>query len=451
MLRAAGAVVTFAAVAAPTAPLAAAPPPPLGAESPVGAVALPPGQALDGGAHRSLPQPPTPAGVAPSPGPVQPVVPVMGGAQLPATVFAAYRKAETSLALSTPDCHLPWQLLAGIGQVESGQADGGRVDANGTTYTPILGPLLDGTGGNAAIPDSDGGKYGESTVWAQAVGPMQFIPSTWATWGADGNGDGVADPNNIWDAALAAGRYLCADGRDLAVPAQLDQAVLGYNHSDDYLRTVKSWMTFFQTGVSTSPDSPALPGPVLLPTGPASPLVPGPAFGASPSPSPSTPTSTPTASPSPFASPTATPKPTPKPTPTAIPSPSGSPTTASPSPSPSTPAPTPTGCPSPTASTSAAPTGAPSPTGTPSPTATPSPTPSPTTTPSPTATPTGTPSPSPSATGPSAPPSGSPAPGCGSPSPSGSPAAPSPSPSHSQVTGSANPVTPTAKESPSLR
>ncbi len=44
------------------------------------------------------------------------------------------------------------------------------------------------------------------------MGPLQFIPSTWRSWGVDANGDGVADPNQIDDAALAAGRYLCAAG-----------------------------------------------------------------------------------------------------------------------------------------------------------------------------------------------------------------------------------------------
>ena len=44
---------------------------------------------------------------------------------------------------------------------------------------------------------------------------MQFIPSTWALYGADGNGDGVADPFNIFDAAAAAAHYLCRAGGNL--------------------------------------------------------------------------------------------------------------------------------------------------------------------------------------------------------------------------------------------
>ncbi|MCP2314393.1 lytic transglycosylase domain-containing protein [Kitasatospora paracochleata] len=388
LLQAAGVMVTLAAVTAPTAPLASPAPDADGltsyAEDPAAATALPyGGTPLDGGGAKELAQPPVTAVSTPGPGAESSVLQATGGARLPSTVFDAYRKAEAALAASTPGCHLPWQLLAGIGQVESGQADGGRVDAAGTTYTPILGPVLDGNG-FAAIADTDGGRYDGSAVWDRAVGPMQFIPSTWAVWGADGNGDGRNDPNNIWDAALAAGRYLCAGGRDLSVPAQLDRAVLGYNNSTEYLRTVRSWMVHFQTGTSAVADAvarPASPSP-------------------SPSPSPSAPAPAPKPSPSPTAGTGAT---------TPSPSASASPTHPTPSPSP-TPSGTPSGCPSPTATPSAAPSGSASPTATPSAAASPSPS-------------AATASPSPS-------PSGSPTLGCPSPSPSTS-ASPSPTPSPS--------------------
>ncbi|MEW2612397.1 lytic murein transglycosylase [Streptomyces sp. NPDC047880] len=179
----------------------------------------------------------------------------VGGA-LPASVFAAYRRAEDRLAREAPGCRLRWQLLAAIGQVESGQARGGRVTSDGTTVAPILGPRLDGVA-FALIRDTDGGVHDEDTAYDRAVGPMQFIPSTWARWGADGNGDGRTDPNNVFDAALAAGRYLCAGGRDLSVPAQLDRAILGYNHSTAYLRTVRAWYTYFMEGHRVVPDVPA--------------------------------------------------------------------------------------------------------------------------------------------------------------------------------------------------
>lgn len=215
----------------------------------------------DGSYHTELPplDSPTPPGSSPTP---QHAREGEGAAGIPATVLAAYRKAERSLAESDPGCRLPWELLAAIGKVESGQARGGAVDENGTTLKPILGPVLNGAG-FANITDTDDGVFDGDTVHDRAVGPMQFIPSTWDNWGADGNGDGRRDPNNVFDAALAAGHYLCAGERDLTVKDDLDAAILSYNHSNDYLRTVLSWLEFYREGVHEVPD-----GDGILPTSP---------------------------------------------------------------------------------------------------------------------------------------------------------------------------------------
>ncbi|MFW6689775.1 lytic transglycosylase domain-containing protein [Streptomyces sp. MAR4 CNX-425] len=166
---------------------------------------------------------------------------------IPATVLDAYKRAESRLARSSPGCNLEWELLAAIGRVESGHARGGDVTSDGTTHNPILGPVLNGNG-FANITDTDGGEYDGDTSHDRAVGPMQFIPSTWATWGSDGNDDGERDPDNVYDAALAAGRYLCAGGRDLSSQADLEAAILGYNQSESYLRTVLTWYDFYKEG-----------------------------------------------------------------------------------------------------------------------------------------------------------------------------------------------------------
>ncbi|MGQ4716691.1 lytic transglycosylase domain-containing protein [Streptomyces anulatus] len=216
-------------------------------------------------------------------------LPVTGSAEagIPASILAAYKQAEQTVATTDPTCRLPWQLLAAIGKVESGQARGGRVDTNGTTTSPILGPALNGQG-FALIKDTDGGAYDSDAVHDRAVGPMQFIPSTWASWGQDANGDGRKDPNNIYDAALAAGRYLCANDRDLAIAADLDKAVLSYNRSTEYLRTVRSWFSYYQRGTHEIPD-----GTGRLPTTPSIPS------GSTPSPNPGTPSPGTTPSPKP--------------------------------------------------------------------------------------------------------------------------------------------------------
>jgi hypothetical protein len=244
-------------------------------------------------------------------------LPATGTAEagIPATVLAAYKQAERAIAGTDPGCHVPRQLLAAIGKVESGQARGGRLDANGTTLSPILGPALNGVG-FANISDTDNGAYDGDTTHDRAVGPMQFIPSTWERWAQDANGDGHKDPNNIYDAALAAGLYLCADGRDLAVKSDLDRAILGYNHSQEYLRTVLSWFEYYKRGIHEVSD-----GTGVLPVGnrPGNSGTPTP----TPTPDGSTPgSSTPMPPPAPGASKpgdgsggTPTPKPIPTPTP----------------------------------------------------------------------------------------------------------------------------------------
>ena len=235
-------------------------------------------------------------------------------AGIPATILDAYKKAETELAASKPGCNLPWQLLAAIGKVESGQARGGQVDASGTTTSKILGPALDGNG-FALIKDTDNGAYDGNSTYDQAVGPMQFIPSTWAWAGRDGNGDGKKDPNNIYDAALAAGHYLCRNDWNLSTDAGLRSAILSYNNSTDYLNTVLSWLEYYRKGTHSVPD-----GTGTLPSGRSDDN-----SGANP---------TPTATPSPSTTTPATSTPNPSPTP----KPSTSPTT----PASSTPTPTPT-------------------------------------------------------------------------------------------------------------
>ncbi|MER5888740.1 lytic transglycosylase domain-containing protein [Streptomyces sp. NPDC001941] len=172
---------------------------------------------------------------------------------IPATALKAYKNAAATVARTQPGCHLPWELVAGIGRVESVHASGYGLRVDGTTVKPIRGPRLDGNG-FALIRDTDGGVWDGDTEYDRAVGPLQFIPSTWATWGADGNGDGKKDPGNIFDAALAAGRYLCAGGKDLSKPADLDKAVLSYNNSRAYVNTVLGWMRTYQGSAHELPD-----------------------------------------------------------------------------------------------------------------------------------------------------------------------------------------------------
>jgi hypothetical protein len=153
---------------------------------------------------------------------------------VPAALWAAYQSAAGGAPAS---CHLDPRLLAAIGQIESGSLAGRGLDSRGRAVPPVFGPVLDGVQ-FARIADTDDGKWDGDRTWDRAVGPMQFIPSTWARYGVDADRDGVADAQDIQDAALSAAGYLCAGGRDLSQPEDLREAILAYNHSATYLAAV---------------------------------------------------------------------------------------------------------------------------------------------------------------------------------------------------------------------
>ena len=161
---------------------------------------------------------------------------VSAAAGIPERALRAYVNADLTMRQVAPNCHLAWTTLAGIGRIESnnGYYAGAQLAPNGDETKPIIGVPLDGSPGIANLPATDGGKLDGDTVYAHAVGPMQFLPSTWQAYASDGNGDGVANPQNIDDATVAAGRYLCAGGKDLATPAGWWAAVLSYNPSTEY-------------------------------------------------------------------------------------------------------------------------------------------------------------------------------------------------------------------------
>ncbi len=182
-----------------------------------------------------------------------------GRFDVPRPALRAYHAAADRLAAHRPGCGLDWSLLAGVGLMES---DHGRyadavVGVDGRSTPRILGLRLNGAGPVAAIRDSDNGRLDGDRVWDRAVGPLQFIPQTWEVVGADGDRDGVKDPDDIDDAALAAGYYLCAGGGNLTDPAARRDALLSYNASPVYAFVVASYAEDYAAGVW--PVTPTLP------------------------------------------------------------------------------------------------------------------------------------------------------------------------------------------------
>jgi membrane-bound lytic murein transglycosylase B len=159
---------------------------------------------------------------------------------IPQRALQAYANAHAMLAASHPNCRITWVTLAAISAVESkhGGFQGRTLEADGRPSTPIIGIPLNGAPGVKAIADTDNGLLDGDKVWDHAVGPFQFIPSTWAKWRADGNRDGITDPQNIDDAALAAAQYLCADNRNLSSGEGWLRAILSYNESLEYAQEV---------------------------------------------------------------------------------------------------------------------------------------------------------------------------------------------------------------------
>lgn len=178
--------------------------------------------------------------------------------EIPDVAMQAYLAAAESQAQQDPSCHPSWALLAAIGKVETnhGRHGGSAVDQSGDVIPPILGLVLDGsTPGTLAVVDTDRGVLDGNTVWDRAVGPMQFLPQTWASFGRDANENGVADPQNLFDAAGAAAAYLCASATsDIGSDVGMRQAIRAYNRSDVYVEDVVAAMERYLAEVEQPDD-----------------------------------------------------------------------------------------------------------------------------------------------------------------------------------------------------
>ena len=228
--------------------------------------------------------------------------PILGLAAdgIPSIALLAYEQAATREAALRPACGLTWPLLAAIGRVESnhGRFAGAVLHADGLSTPRIIGIALNGHG-TALIRDTDHGRLDGDTVYDHAVGPMQFIPSTWARWGVDANHDGVKDPFNIFDATAAAADYLCAAGRNLTTAAGQEVAIRSYNDSDSYIATVMRLEAVYARDIGiTVPVLPTAPTSGRVDRPPLPPVNPGPPPALHPTPPHSSPPRSASSSPS---------------------------------------------------------------------------------------------------------------------------------------------------------
>jgi membrane-bound lytic murein transglycosylase B len=181
------------------------------------------------------------------------------GTDFPLVALDAYYRA----AKDHGACGIEWWALAGISRVEGrhGTFGGAELTDTGATTKPIIGIPLDGTNGTRVITDTDGGALDGDTAFDRAVGPMQFIPSTWAIVAADGNADELADPHNLYDATAAAADYLCRGRVGLGAEDRLHESYLSYNHSVPYADQVLGLATGYRDELDLTQGRSAPGGP----------------------------------------------------------------------------------------------------------------------------------------------------------------------------------------------
>lgn len=176
------------------------------------------------------------------------VLATVEGVEFPLVALDAYYRAAASISGERPGCGVRWWGLAGISRVEGrhGTYGGTTLEPNGDTSRPIIGIQLNGINATAVVGDSDGGALDGDPAFDRAVGPMQFIPQTWSRYQADGNEDGTNSPFNLYDATLAAAKYLCTSSGGLDGDAGLRTAYFSYNHSVPYVDSVLGYARLYE-------------------------------------------------------------------------------------------------------------------------------------------------------------------------------------------------------------
>lgn len=231
---------------------------------------LPGGAAVPSEAIKAPASVPIPGAIAPSvpDGTADAVVAGASTSGIPSAALSAYQRGAQIINAADPTCNVPWELLAAIGRVESnhGQYGGNVLGTDGVSRPGIYGPQLNGQNGTQAIADTDGGQLDKDPVYDRAVGPMQFIPSTWSSVKVDADGDGQRNPQDIDDASLASGVYLCSGPDDMSTRTGQEASIFRYNHSRAYVDLVLRIMEAYSQGDYSAIPSGTYGGTVFTPS-----------------------------------------------------------------------------------------------------------------------------------------------------------------------------------------
>jgi cell wall-associated NlpC family hydrolase len=164
---------------------------------------------------------------------------------IPLRPILGYAKTTVLLSKEQPDCHLSWITLAAVGKTttDHGRVNGGQIGADGVSTKPI---------GTVELRDF----YTHVISTANAAGPMQLTPALWAKWQQSASG-GKPDVQNIDDAALTAGRALCADHRNLSKGSDWWSAVTSLQSAPLFLhRTLATANLYGTVGKNTDAPNP---------------------------------------------------------------------------------------------------------------------------------------------------------------------------------------------------
>lgn len=190
-----------------------------------------------------------------------------GGALLaaPDEAIGAYQRAASIINL-TAECELDWIVLAAIARVESNHGRGAdgrhRVDRQGRVRPALTGAPLNGRAGRDRVFDTDAGELDGRVRWDAPVGPFGLLPATWSNVAVDGDGDGIRNPQDLDDAALATAVLLCASGRDLSRRNVLAKELQALHPAPGYVRVVMMLAALYSEEVATA--AAMVSGPTVL-------------------------------------------------------------------------------------------------------------------------------------------------------------------------------------------